>query len=88
LLLDFNKALADGLDVADEPENVAATRQSGPSDTVVLPSFCRVAADEDARGRGVHLLAGQMRISARIKFLIINRLHTDNGRDTENVMRV
>ena len=43
LLLDLDKTLADGFDVADAREMLcnAAMR---PSDTVVLPSFWRVAA--------------------------------------------
>src|SRR5450759_3759581 len=87
LLLDFNKALADGLDVADERKMLLqrgnqAKRHGG------LAFVLARGGNKNARRGGVHLLAGQMCVSARIKFLIIDRLHPNDGSNAENVVRV
>ena len=93
LLLDFDEALADGLDVADAREMFLqrgdqAERRGGLA--VVLAR----GGDENARRgrcssnlnrRRCQYSAG---VGARIKFLVIDGLHADDGGDAENVVRV
>ena len=86
LLFDFDKALADGLDVADAGEMLLQRRDEAERRGGLAVVLAR-GGDENARRGRVHLLAGQFRIRARIKFLIIGGLHADDGGDAENIVR-
>ncbi len=85
LLLDLDEALADRLDVTnagkmflqrgDETE-----RRSGLA--IVLPR----GGDENAGSGRVHLITGQLRVRARIKFLIIRGLHADDRGHAQDIV--
>ena len=91
LLLDLDETLADRFDVADARISSLQWPRAKPSETVVLPSFWRVAAI-NTRGVSVFILVRALSRSflhvVGIEFRVGDRLHADDGGDAENVVRV